>query len=89
MRRDLGALHRHSVLEAIYEDRFRPLVIRKYGSSEAYLRLSLGWPAEESMAKSVEDGVVASGTGDRYWTAADEVVVRANDWPYSVPHDVS
>lgn len=63
------------------------LVRQEYGTSEAYLRLALGWPAEET--ESTEDETVASKPSDRYWTSTDEVVVRANDWPYSIPHDVS
>ncbi|KAI5481362.1 hypothetical protein MNV49_004984 [Pseudohyphozyma bogoriensis] len=75
---DLGALRRHPVLEDVYINRFNKLVKEEYGSTEAFLRVQLGW-------REGEGGVVAE---ERYWTREDEFNLRRNDWCYSIPLEI-
>ncbi|GAA5848652.1 hypothetical protein JCM9279_002729 [Rhodotorula babjevae] len=95
---DLAALNRHPVLEKLYVTEFNPLIRRAYGSTEAYLRLRLGWaapaPDEEGGQREDQEGRQPAGTsGQRwkkeYWERDDTVNVRRNDWKYSMPREVS
>ncbi|GAA5932749.1 hypothetical protein JCM3775_002226 [Rhodotorula graminis] len=100
---DLAALNRHPELEKLYVHEFNPLIRRAYGSTEAYLRLRLGWaaPAPDEQDGQGEgegegkgnDGEQRADTSRRgrrkeYWERDDKVNVRRNDWKYSMPRDV-
>lgn len=76
----LGELNRHPDLEALYAGTFNPLLKRHYGTTEAYLRRQLGWPAEEARDEAQD--------ADEYWTRGATTNVRRNDWPYAVPKGV-
>ena len=67
-------------MEQVYIYKFTPLVKEEYGGAVAYLRKVLGWPEGEAGG---DDG---AGEGT-HWTRTDEVVVRKNDWAYSIPHE--
>ncbi|GAA5915344.1 hypothetical protein JCM8208_001704 [Rhodotorula glutinis] len=94
---DLAALNRHPELEKLYVNEFNPLIRRAYGSTEAYLRLRLGWaaPAPDEEGCTVEGGEQQTSKegGQRsrkeYWERDDTVNVRRNDWKYSMPREVS
>lgn len=75
-------------MEQVYIHKFGPLVKTEHGGAVGYLRTVLGWPAEEG-AGAAGEGTEGNGAAERapYWTRTDEVVVRKNDWAYSIPHD--
>ncbi|GAA5985417.1 hypothetical protein JCM10908_006967 [Rhodotorula pacifica] len=76
----LAELDRHPTLETLYAGTFNPLLKRHYGTTEAYLRLQLGWPAQEAKTEKQDE--------EEYWTRAGTTNVRRNDWPYAIPKDV-
>ncbi|KAK4056444.1 hypothetical protein OIO90_002587 [Microbotryomycetes sp. JL221] len=73
----LDLLRRHPSIEVLYTTCFNPLIKQEYGSTEAYLRMQLGW-TQQSIEMTTQD----------WWTRHDQVIVRRNDWSYSVPRDV-
>lgn len=76
----LAELDRHPTLEQLYAGTFNPLLKQHYGTTEAYLRGQLGWPAQEAKSEKQDE--------DEYWTRGATTNVRRNDWPYAVPKDV-
>ncbi|KAM0789712.1 hypothetical protein ACM66B_006570 [Microbotryomycetes sp. NB124-2] len=80
----LDVLRRHPSLEILYTTHFNPLIKAEYGSTEAYLRMQLGWPLSTSTTPSSS----FTRRESEWWTSADEAVVRRNDWAYGVPSEV-
>lgn len=80
VRSRLAELDRHPTLEQLYAGTFNPLLKQCYGTTEAYLRLQLGWPAQEARSEEQDE--------DEYWTRGATTNVRRNDWPYAIPKDV-
>lgn len=76
----LAELDRHPDLEALYAGTFNPLLKRHYGTTEAYLRRQLGWPAQEATDEKQDR--------EQFWTRGATTNVRRNDWPYAIPKDV-
>lgn len=76
----LAELDRHPTLEQLYAGRFNPLLKQHYGTTESYLRLQLGWPAQEAKDERQDE--------QEYWTCGATTNVRRNDWPYAIPKDV-
>ena len=76
----LTKLRRHPQIEALYMGRFHGLVKSTFGSTEAYLRSRLAWDGHLSRKGEVRRR--------EFWKRYDAVLVRRNDWQYSIPHDV-
>lgn len=84
-RSDLGALHRHPVLEELYIQHFNPRVRAEFGSTEAYLREKLGWYAKDGARE--REKAIERGEGE--WWRRDSVVnCRRNDWSYGIPAEI-
>ncbi|KAL8280459.1 hypothetical protein RQP46_007107 [Phenoliferia psychrophenolica] len=81
---DLGALKRHPDLEKRYLQ-FNALVRAQHGTTEDYLRVQLGWNAEDG--DEMRRKALERGEGD-WWKRDSVVQVRRNDWAYGVPADV-